>query len=283
MTTSIMGRSTGFTSGGSLNPAERARRVWEYRRILWLLISRDIKVRYASSVLGYMWTILDPLALSAVYWFLFTQVITRKVGFPPYILFLVSGQLAWVWINGSINSALNALRSESQMVRSSNVPRELWVLRVVLSKGVEYAFSLPVLAVFAIGYTRWPNHYILLLPLAIVMTVVLCTGVGMIIAPAAVLLRDLRSVVRIFTRALFFLSPILYSLHDVVGHGKRSGIRSLVSWNPIAGIMSLFRAPFFPQELNWTDVAHSALVTAVIFVIGVWAFNRMERPMLKEV
>src|SRR3954454_20743313 len=198
MATSILSRSSGFTSGqGSSGPVERARRVWEFRRILGLLISRDIKVRYASSMLGYVWAVLDPLALSAVYWFLFTQVITRKVGFPPYILFLVSGQLVWQWINSSINTSVNALRSESQMVRSSNVPRELWVLRVVLSKGTEYVFSLPVLAVFAIAYSKPPNHYITLLPLAMLMTVLLCTGVGMIPAPAAVRVRDIRSVVRI--------------------------------------------------------------------------------------
>ena len=278
-----MGRSTGFTSGGSLNPVQRARRVWEYRRILWLLIGRDIKVRYASSMLGYVWAVLDPLALSMVYWFLFTQVIDRKVGFPPYILFLVAGQLVWQWVNGSINTSLNALRSESQMVRSSNVPRELWVLRVVLSKGVEYVFSLPVLALFAISYQRWPNHDLLLYPLAMLMAALLGTGLGLILAPAAVLVRDLRSVVRITTRAMFFLSPILYSLHDVSTGGKRSNVREIVSWNPVSGIMALFRAPFFPQELDWSDVAHSAIVISVIFVIGVWSFNRLERPMLKEV
>jgi ABC-2 type transport system permease protein len=232
-------------------------------------------------MLGYVWAVLDPLALSFVYWFLFTQVITRKIGFPPYILFLVTGQLVWQWINSSINTSLNALRSESQMVRSSNVPRELWILRVVLSKGVEYLFSLPVLAVFAIVYTKAPNHDILLWPLAMVLTVVLCTGVGLILAPAAVLVRDLRSIVRITTRAMFFLSPILYSLHDVVK--KRHGAAEFVSWNPVSGIMALFRAPFFPQELNWSDVAHSAIVTAVLFVVGLWSFNRLERPMLKEV
>jgi ABC-2 type transport system permease protein len=279
--TSIMGRSSGFTSGGSLNPAERARRVWAYRRILWLLIARDVRVRYASSVLGYFWAVLDPLALSVVYWFLFTQVITRKVGFPPYILFLVAGQLVWQWINSSINTSLNALRSESQMVRSSNVPRELWILRVVLSKAVEYLFSLPVLAIFAVAYAKAPNRDLLLLPLALLMTVVLCTGVGLILAPAAVLVRDLRSIVRITTRALFFMSPILYSLHDVAQ--KRHSVAAFVSWNPVAGIMALFRAPFFPQEMNWVDVEHSAIVSAVIFVIGVWTFNRLERPMLKEV
>jgi len=282
MATSILSRSSGFTSGqGSSGPVERARRVWEFRRILSLLIGRDIRVRYASSMLGYVWAVLDPLALSAVYWFLFTQVITRKVGFPPYILFLVAGQLVWQWINSSINTSLNALRSESQMVRSSNVPRELWVLRVVLSQGVQYIFSLPVLAIFAIVYSKTPNHDIVLLPLAMIMTVILCTGIGMILAPAAVLVRDLRSIVRITTRALFFLSPILYSLHDVAK--KRHSVAEFVSWNPITGIMALFRAPFFPQELDWTDVAHSAIVTAVLFVVGLWTFSRLERPMLKEV
>lgn len=282
MATSILSRSSGFTSGqGSSGPVERARRVWEFRRILSLLIGRDIRVRYASSMLGYVWAVLDPLALSAVYWFLFTQVITRKVGFPPYILFLVAGQLVWQWINSSINTSLNALRSESQMVRSSNVPRELWVLRVVLSQGVQYIFSLPVLAIFAIVYSKTPNHDIVLLPLAMILTVILCTGIGMILAPAAVLVRDLRSIVRITTRALFFLSPILYSLHDVAK--KRHSVAEFVSWNPITGIMALFRAPFFPQELDWTDVAHSAIVTAVLFVVGVWTFSRLERPMLKEV
>jgi ABC-2 type transport system permease protein len=280
-----MGRSTGFTSGvGAAGPVERARRVWEYRRILTLLVGRDLKVRYASSILGYFWVVLDPLALSLVYWFLFTQVIERKVGAPPYVLFLVAGQLVWQWIQGSINTSVNALRSESQMVRSSNVPRELWILRVVLSKGAEYLFSLPVLAIFAIGYAKAPNHNILLLPLAVLLAIVLCTGVGLILAPAAVLVRDLKSVVRITMRALFFLSPILYSLHDITeGSGKRAGVREIISWNPVAGIMSLFRAPFFPQELNWSDVAHAAIVSVVLFAIGVWTFNRLERPMLKEV
>src|SRR5436305_1026406 len=112
MTTSIMGRSTGFTSGENTNPVQRARRVWDYRRILGLLIGRDLKVRYANSALGYLWTVLDPLAMSAVYWFLFTKIMSRQVGFPPYVLFLVSGQLVWGWINGGIIGSVNALRSE---------------------------------------------------------------------------------------------------------------------------------------------------------------------------
>jgi ABC-2 type transport system permease protein len=281
MTSSIMGRSTGFTSGQRLNPVQRALRVWDYRRILGLMIGRDLRVRYANSLLGYVWSVLDPLMMAAVYWFLFTQIITRKVGYPPYILFLVSGQLAWQWINGSINQSVGALRSEAQMVRSSSVPRELWILRTILSKGVEYLLSLPVLAIFAIGYSRQPNRYIFLLPLAMVLTVLLCMGLGMILAPLSVLIRDIRSIVRIILRMLFFLSPILYSLHDV--SQKRAGAAAYVGWNPVSGIMSCFRAMFFPQELDWVIIEHAIIVSVVIFVIGIWTFNRLERPMLKEI
>lgn len=282
MTTSIRGLSTGFTSGEQASALQRAKRVWNYRRILGLMIGRDLRVRYANSVLGYFWTILDPLLMAVVYWFLFTKIIERKVGFPPYILFLVSGQLIWHWIQGSINASTAALRSETQMVRSSNVPRELWVLRVVLSKGVEFLLSMPVLGLFALGYMKRPTHDVVYLPLAFLMTIMLCMGIGMILAPACILVRDLKNIIRIVMRALFFMSPILYSLHDVV---KRRGHATahVVSWNPVAGIMSLFRSTFYPQELNWVDVEHAAIVTVVIFLIGVWTFNRLERPMLKEI
>lgn len=281
MTASIRGRATGFTSGEVFSPLQRARRVWDYRRILGLLIGRDIRVRYANSVLGYVWAVLDPLAMAFVYWFLFTQIITRKVGYPPYIMFLVMGQMAWQWINGSINGSVGALRSESQMVRSSNVPRELWVLRVVLSRAVDWVLAQPVIILFALGYQKPLSRDVLFLPLAWLLTIVLCMGLGMILAPAAVLVRDVRSIVRIVMRALFFLSPILYSINDA--QKRLHGAANFVSWNPIAGIMTLFRSAFFPQELNWVDVGHSAIVTSIIFVIGMWTFNRLERPMLKEI
>lgn len=284
MTSAILGRSTGFTSGERTTPLERARRVWNYRRILLLLVGRDVKVRYANSVLGYLWTVLDPLAMSTVYWYFFTQILDRKIGFPPYILFLVSGQLAFGWINGGILGSIGALRGEASFVRSSNVPRELWVLRVILSRGVEYVFALPVLAIFALVYLKAPSRDIVLMPLAAVMTITLAMGVGMILAPAAVMVRDLRSITRILMRALFFLSPVLYSVHDVDKrlHGNHVAA-AIVSWNPITGILTLFRSMFFPIELNWTDVGHSAIVIVIIFVIGVWAFNKLERPMLKEI
>jgi ABC-2 type transport system permease protein len=97
--TSLRGRPGGFTTTtGRSRVTERVRRVWEYRRILTLLIGRDLKVRYAGSALGYFWSILDPLLMSAVDWVVFTKIFTAAWATSP-IVFLLSGQLPWQWFN----------------------------------------------------------------------------------------------------------------------------------------------------------------------------------------
>ena len=148
----------------------RTRAVVAYRRILWLLIVRDLKVRYAGSVLGYLWTILDPLLMTVVYWFVFTQVFHRnRPGEQPYIVFLILGLLAWQWFSATVTDTTKALVSDSRLVRSTNIPREIWVLKTVGSKGVEYLFSLPVIAVLHAASTGTPpSRYIVLFPFAIV-------------------------------------------------------------------------------------------------------------------
>jgi ABC-2 type transport system permease protein len=304
-TASLMGRPGGFTTTGTGRPGlrERLRRVIQYRRILALLVRRDLKVRYAGSALGYLWSVLDPLLMSLVYWFVFSVIFARKVGYPPYILFLVLGQLMWAWFAGGVSGTVRALRAQAQMVRSSNVPRELWVLRVVLSKGVEFLFSLPVIAFFALGYLKAPSLELIYLPLAMLMCFLLVLGFGLILAPLTVLVRDVERIVPIFLRVLFYASPVLYGVKDVPAH-----LHIALSVNPTTGILVLSRASFFPQELdgqaplmhgrkevirngqvvmhhvnNWHLVWHSAIGIAVILAIGVFVFSRLERPMLKEI
>lgn len=275
-----MGRPTGFTTGEHTNgPVERWKRVWDYRRILWLLVARDIKVRYSGNILGYVWSVLEPLLNAMIYYFVFIVVVGRQIGYPPFILFLVAGQLPWFWVTGSVNGAVGALRSESQMVRSSNVPRELWVLRVVLSRGAIYVLSLPVVVLFAVAYLKPPTMYTLLLPLAVLMTMLLTTGLGLIIAPASILVGDVATIVRVVMRVAFYASPILYSVY----FASQKHLGPVVAWNPFSMIMILYRVTFFKQEMDWPVVWHGVVETLIIFAIGVWAFNKMERPMLKEV
>ena len=91
---------------------------------LRILIYRDLQIRYAGTWLGYLWTLLDPLAMAFIYWLVFTQIIGAKnIGEQPYILFLLTGILSWTWFNGSVTDSARSLVVESKMVRSISIPR----------------------------------------------------------------------------------------------------------------------------------------------------------------
>jgi ABC-2 type transport system permease protein len=263
---------------GRRRPFARGQALWRRRRAVQLLVTRDLKVRYASSALGYVWSVLEPLLLAGIYWFIFTQVFTRDVGAEPYIVFLLAGLLPWTWFNGAVTDASRALHTEAKLVRSTNVPREVWVLRVVLSKGVEFLLSLPVLFLFALLYEAPLDWHLVLLVPGILLMAVLVMGIGLLLAPLVVLVRDLERIVRIALRLGFYASPVIFSVQDVPG--PWDGVFAV---NPLAGIFELCRAGFFPGAVHWGHVGLSALVSGVVLVLGWMVFARLERTVLKEI
>lgn len=254
-----------------------------YRRSLWLLTTRDLKVRYSTSALGYFWSILDPLVMAGIYWFVFTQVFGR-VGHEPYIVFLLTALLPWTWFTGSISDATRAFTKEAKLVRSTTIPRTIWVSRLVLSKGIEFVASLPVLAFFAIVGGAQLGWEVVFFPLAILMQVVLTLGVALIVAPLVVFFRDLERAVKLALRFLFYASPIIYSIQDLgdVEVGDVS-LETVAAFNPLSGIFTLYRSAFFPQELDWFAIGVSALMSVVILCVGILVFQRTIRTVLKEI
>lgn len=105
----------------------------------------------------------------------------------------------------------------------------------------------------------------------------LTTAVGLIVAPAVVFFRDLERATKLLLRFLFYASPIVYGITNLP-----DSIRTIASFNPLAGVMSLYRAAFFPAQLDWFAVGASALVSLVLLGIGIALFQRSERSVLKE-
>ncbi len=250
-----------------------------YRHSLWLLTLRDLRVRYSTSVLGYFWSILDPLVMALIYWFVFTQVFGRGVGDEPYIVFLLSALLPWMWFNGAVGDSTRAFLKDAKLVRSTKIPRSIWVGRLVLSKGIEFVASLPVLAAFAIifGATlHWEAAYFLL---AVLIQAVLTVGVGLIVAPLVVFFRDLERATKLALRFLFYASPIIYGITDL----RPLGLEVIASFNPLSGIFSLYRAAFFPDQLDWLAVAIGAGMSVLLLGLGTLVFRRAEHAVLKEI
>ena len=249
-----------------------------YRHALWLLTLRDLRVRYSTSVLGYFWSILDPLVMAGIYWFVFTQVFDRTVGEQPYIVFLLSALLPWMWFNGAVGDCTRAFLREAKLIRSTKIPRTIWVNRLVLSKGIEFVASIPVLAIFAVFAGASLHWQVVFFPVAIILQTLLLVGVGLIVAPLVVFFRDLERAVKLILRFLFYASPIIYGLKDLP-----HGLEIWAAFNPLAGIFALYRGAFFPDQLDWYAVGMGSIVSVVLLGVGILIFRRTERSVLKEI
>ncbi|RJT88351.1 ABC transporter permease [Cryobacterium melibiosiphilum] len=249
-----------------------------YRHSLWLLTQRDLRVRYSTSVLGYFWSILDPLVMAGIYWFVFTQVFQRDVGNEPYIVFLLSALLPWMWFNGTVSDSTRAFLREAKLIRSTRIPRTIWVNRLVLSKGIEFVAAIPVLVLFAILFGAELNAEAVFFPLAILIQTVLTAGVGLLVAPLVVFFRDLERAVKLVLRFLFYASPVIYGTADLP-----SNLQFWAAFNPLSGIFSLYRAAFFPEQLDWFVVGVSAAMSLAFLGLGLLVFTRTERAVLKEI
>ncbi len=257
-----------------------------YRHSLWLLTSRDLKVRYTTSFLGYVWSVLDPLLMSAIYYLVFVLIFHRGGSEQPYIVFLMLGLLPWTWFNGVITDSSKAFMRDSKLIRSTKIPRSIWVVRIVLSKGIEFLLSIPVLVIFVLfslgtdhqAHLSW--EVVLWIP-AIILQGVLVTGLGLLVAPLVVFFRDLERAIRLILRLLFYASPIVYSASELA-HLKVIG-PLLQYGNPLTGIFSMYRAAFFPQELDAWTIISSAIISAAVLGIGMLVFRRSIRSVLKEI
>ncbi|TPW75875.1 ABC transporter permease [Schumannella soli] len=272
--------TTATALGRTWSPATR------YRRSLWLLTSRDLRVRYSTSALGWVWSILDPLLMAGIYWFVFTQVFQRGINHEPYIVFLMAALLPWTWFTGAVGDSTKAFTRDAKLIRSTTIPRSIWVTRIVLSKGIEFLLSLPVLALFIIAsqFTAHPavlNWQLVYFVPAIILQAVLTVGIGLVVAPLVVFFRDLERAVRLILRLAFYASPIIFSLDDL--RRVHPAFELIGSFNPLTGIMSLYRAGLFPKELDWFSIAISAGMTVVLFVIGLLVFRRCLPAVLKEI
>lgn len=293
--------------------AQRLRRIVEYRAVLWTLVKRDLRIRYARSVLGYLWTLIDPLSMILVYWFVFGKIYQigntksqelRSDGIP-FVLFMVAGVLAWNWFSNSVNETARALYAERLLVRSTNLPRELWVIRVVLAKGIEHLLSLPILILFILYFAYIDdavnlNWKIVLWIPALLIELILLIGVGLVMAPVTALIDDFVRIVRIVLRIGFYMTPIVYSLAFLRAKGLGTPATAtspakapdavlglmghVLEYNPLSGIIDLYHQGIIAREsLQWHLWIIAAVISLLWLVFGMWVFRKLEKPILKEI
>lgn len=262
--------------------------VWSHRNALRLLVRRDLAVKYQQSVLGYIWSLIEPLGMGLIYWFVFGLLYGTGEHMGPakdsYPLFLITGIFAWMWTNSAISEATGALTGQARLITTMKVPREVFPLGRVIGRFAEYVAGLPVLIVLAVYFGQF--HFglnLLALPLAVLLQFFLLTGVALFLSSLNVLVRDVDRMMRLVTRMLFYATPIIYPLSLVEQSELPGWVKTAYEWNPLVGIFQLHRTVWYPSEFP----AGSALVASVVGSLalllgGLWVFRRLEPAVLKE-
>ncbi|MEV4757246.1 ABC transporter permease [Micromonospora sp. NPDC049559] len=262
--------------------------VWSHRNALRLLVRRDLAVKYQQSVLGYLWSLIEPLAMGIIYWFVFGVLYGTGQHLGPakdsYPLFLITGIFAWMWTNSAISEATSALTGQARLITTMRVPREVFPLGRVIGRFAEYVAGLPVLIALAVYFGEFRlGMNLLALPLGVLLLMVLLTGVAMLLSSLNVLLADVDRMMRLITRLLFYATPITYPLALVQKSGMPEWLKTLYELNPLVGIYQLFHAVWYPSEFPSNGLlAISVIGSVVLFFGGWWVFRALEPAVLKE-
>lgn len=224
--------------------------LWQYRALLWALTVRELKARYRASVLGFLWTFLNPTLSMVVYVIVFGFLMENSV--PRFPLYLFSGLLPWIYFSSSVLAGTSAVSDRRDLLTKVRFPAQVLPATVVLSNLINFGLSVPLLLLLSGVYMHWPTwHLVFVLPVLLVQTL-FTLAVVYLLSALNVTFRDLQHIIANVMQMVFFLTPILWSLNVVKGRGDYSAeeLKNLLLYaNPLAGIMEAWRAIFYEHRV----------------------------------
>ena len=255
--------------------------LYRHRQLIAALTARDLKARYRGSILGYFWSLANPLLLLGVYTLAFTVFFPSNV-VRPYPLFLFAGILPWTFFSAAVLEATSSVSSNAGLIKKVMFPAEALPLVVVASHLVHFVLAMPILLLATLAYAfhgditiRWT---IFLFPFLIVLQTFFVAGISLIVASASVLFRDLRDIVTNLMQLGFFLTPIIYLIDRI----DSRVLRALLRLNPMTPFVVSFQdILFFGHVPGLADTLLMIAYAALSVVAGLTVFERL-RDVLAE-
>jgi ABC-2 type transport system permease protein len=252
--------------------------IGQHKNVLYNFIARDLKVKYRGTFFGYLWSLLEPLSLVVIYYFVLEIVVSRDI--PHYPLVVILGVLPYNYVSGVINAGAGALTSNASLVRRVALPREIYVYASVASQAIVFVLSMLIVIPFLAVFQVTPGATLPLFVVSSILMTLFATGIALVAACANVILKDVGYVLRVLLRIFFYGSPVIYPVSML--HGKPE-ILAWYLWNPMAVYLSLVRSAILDQPI---DLPAPQLVSSVIaalasFASGLWIFGRWEKTAVK--
>jgi homopolymeric O-antigen transport system permease protein len=247
--------------------------LWRYRELLYFFAWRDVKVRYRQAAFGAGWAIVQPLMSMVMFTVLFGRLAHMPSENIPYPIFCYCALVPWTYFSTVLGLASLSLTNNSSLIEKVYFPRVLLPAGTALAGILDFIIGSVLLVGMMVYYRVRPGPVLLFLPVVILMMILLTTGISMLAAAVNVRYRDVKYVLPFVLQVWMFVTPIIYPVTIIPAQ-----YRKFMVLNPCWGIVDGFRACIFPKvPINLTHLLASLAVTVVIFIAGMYYFQRAER------
>ncbi len=259
--------------------------VVERRELLTILVSRNLKIRYKQSLLGFFWSLLGPLLMILIY-AIFASILKFNSGRPHYLEFLVVGIVTWQFLAMCLNDSLHAVMGNANLIKKTRFPRIILPLAMVIANLANFLLSWVVLVIYLLCM-RMPFEHLWLVPVVIGLQTCLCLGLALVLSTANVFFRDTEHILGVATLAWFFLSPVFYPVQMQMEQlrelaGGALWIQYAAFLNPMTGIVWAYRRLLMSTwagdvpVLAAGQLGLSAAVCLAVLAIGIHVFRSCE-------
>jgi ABC-type polysaccharide/polyol phosphate export permease len=251
--------------------------IWEFKYLIYNLVLRDLKVKYKGSTLGFLWSLLNPLLMLAVYTVAFKYVMKFKVeNFP---VFLFSALMPWTFLNSALSMGSVSITENSSLVKKVYFPREVLPLSVVLVNLFHFILTFAVLIPALVFFHIYPGFPFFFLLVLIFFQTLFVLGLTLIFSALNVYYRDIKHFLEVLLQLWFWITPIIWSIELVP-----EKFRALAYLNPFTPFVIAYRDVILDNRLPSLPVTAAVIALgAVVFVMGTAVFQRKQRRFAEEI
>ncbi len=240
-----------------------------YKDLIIVLTQKELKVRYKNNVLGYLWSIANPLAFAFVFFVAFKVVM--RIQMEDYTLFLIAGLFPWQWFSNSVTSSPGIFTGNASIIKKIRFPRNIIPLSIVLQDMIHFILSIPVIIVFLFIYKKTPSlTWLYGIPILLFLQLLLTYGASLIISSTNLFLKDIEKLTFIFTTFVFYFTPIIYPETMIPDKYK-----PFININPIAPLMISWRNLFLSGSLELSHLMVCLVYSIIIFMSGYIIYRRL--------
>jgi lipopolysaccharide transport system permease protein len=247
-------------------------KIWQSRSLVLILAKRDLKIKYAQTILGLAWTIVQPLTAVVVFSLFFSVILDFKAPYP-YVSFVLSGLLIWGLFNYIFSQGSSSLIQNQDLIRKMNFPKIVLPLSKVLLALVEFGITFILLVIVMLVMQQDIFWSMLLLPLVVIPVILFSFGMALILSAFTVKNRDLFHIIPFLVNFGIWFTPVFYPVTIIPG--QYAEYKNIIFINPMAAGIQLFRWSFFGEPLNGF-VFLGIFICFIIFIVGLAVFRRAE-------